>query len=73
MVDRVATCYDLGIISLIFPLKVLIFLLFKFLTKRDYSFMKADLCDLGIAICMGIWIYQVNTWRNDPNDEEGYA
>ena len=45
------------------PLKVLLFKIHNYLTKRDYTYTIDDICDVAIAICISVWIYTYQEWK----------
>lgn len=67
------------------PCRIILFTVHNNLTKRDYTYSIDDLCDLGIATCVAVWIYVKIKWTTtepystDPNgppvtnDDEHFA
>ena len=58
------------------PLRLLVSTIHNKLTKRDYSFSIDDFFDLGIAVCVGVWIYTVTSWmyyEHEDGSNEGYS
>ena len=47
------------------PLKLIMFTIHNYMTMRDYSYSIDDICDLAIAICIGIWTYTYMTWTKE--------
>ena len=54
--------FYIAIFSLVMPCKILLYSVHNKLTKRDYTFMIDDFCDLGLTTCVGIWIYTYISW-----------
>ncbi len=52
----------LAVTSLVMPFKILLFSIHNVLTKRDYTYSVDDFCDLGLGVCVGVWIYMYITW-----------
>ena len=49
--------FQTTLVASIIPLRILLFTLHNYLTKRDYSYSIDDLCDLGLATCICVWVY----------------
>ena len=71
LVENLNACYNLSLMALIMPLKLVFFTIHNHLTKRDYTYSIDDICDLAIAICVGVWIYTYESWNDYVIDESG--
>ena len=60
------TTFEMCIISLVMPCKIISFSVHNYLTKRDYTYSIDDFCDLGISICAIVWIYTYFEWSSIP-------
>ena len=60
--DSLFLSFELGIVSLIMPFKLLLFSIHNYLTKRDYTYSIDDVSDFALAICMCVWIYTYSSW-----------
>ena len=47
---------------LVMPIKLIVFLIFKRLTKRDYSVQLDDIFDFGLGVTIAIWTVNYYNW-----------
>lgn len=59
----------LSLAALVFPVKTLLFTVFKSLTKRDYSYQIDDFCDLAITGLILFWLYMYMAYSNTDDPE----
>ena len=52
------------------PCKIIAFTAHNWLTKRDYTYSLDDMCDIGIATCVAIWVYLIEAWSQLPKPED---
>ena len=69
LVEQHQLAFDMAIVALIIPCKIIVFTIHNWLTKRDYTYSLDDICDFGIATCVAIWIYLYDTWSKEPNPD----
>ena len=58
--------FEMCLIAIVMPCKTLLFTVHNYLTKRDYTYSIDDICDLGILICIIVWIYTYIAWSSEP-------
>lgn len=66
LTDQVMDCLKTAIFALIIPLRILLFTLHNFLTKRDYTYSIDDICDVGLAGCILLWVYNFFAYQSEP-------
>ena len=54
--------FEMCLIAIVMPCKTILFTVHNYLTKRDYSYSIDDICDLGILICIIVWVYTYFHW-----------
>ena len=54
--------FEMCLIAIVMPCKTLLFTVHNYLTKRDYSYSIDDICDLGLLICIIVWVYTYFSW-----------
>ena len=54
--------FEMCLIAIVMPCKTLLFTVHNYLTKRDYSYSIDDICDLGLLICIIVWVYTYFHW-----------
>ena len=61
--------FEMCLVALFMPLKIVTFTVHNYLTKRDYSYSIDDICDLGILVCVIVWFYTFIEWSTLPKIE----
>ena len=69
-VDANYYAFELSLLTLIMPCKIIAFTAHNWLTKRDYTYSLDDMCDIGIATCVAIWVYLIESWSQLPKPED---
>ena len=59
------------LLTLIMPVRIILFSVHNYLTKRDYTIQLDDYCDFGIVICVFTWIaIDANFSQYEPSELE---
>lgn len=69
LVESMGASFELSVFALIMPIKLLLFSVHNYLTKRDYTFSIDDLSDLAIAICVSVWIAYYFKYKDEAFDD----
>lgn len=63
--DNLIGSFNVALITLVMPIKLVASSVHNILSKRDYSYSIDDWSDIALAICIFIWIYTYLLWREE--------
>lgn len=66
MVESLIASLDLAMLTLIVSIKLVLFTVHNYLTKRDYTYSIDDVFDLFLAVLISIWVQQYYAYSSLP-------